>query len=102
MPRQGEYFFTSSEEYSDYCIGNLYLSLEEFNFTEKVKQFLIITSHTIEDIEYFVNGFRFCKYGSNENLEEKFFQFLIDTDVIKKLPTQEYHTGCYGTFEIED
>lgn len=102
MPKQGEYFYTSSEEYSDYCVGDLYYSLEEFSFVEKVKEFLVITPHTIEDIEYFANGFRFKKYGNNRSLEEKFFKFLQDTEIIKYLDTTEYHTGSYGTFELTE
>lgn len=102
MPKQGEYFITSEGEYSDYCVGPLYQSLEEFSFTEKVKQFLIITPHTIEDIEYNENGFRFPKYGNNDGLEEKFFHFLVETDVIKPIKYEEYHTGSYGDFVLTD
>lgn len=102
MPKQGEYFITSEEEYSDYSVGDLYLSLEEFSFTEKIKQFLVIAPHTIEDIEYFANGFRFKKYGNNRDIEEKFFQFLVETDVINPIKYEEYHTGSYGDFELTD
>jgi hypothetical protein len=102
MPKKGEYFITSEGEYSDYCVGNFYKSIEEFSFIEKVKDFLIITPHTIEDIEYIKNGFRFPKYGNNRGLEEKFFQFLVETEVIKLIQYEEYHTGSYGDFEIQD
>lgn len=102
MPKQGEYFIISEEEYSDYCVVDLYLSLEGFSFTEKIKQFLVTTPHTIEDIEYFANGFRFKKYGNNRDIEQKFFKFLIETEVIKFLPYKEYHTGSYGNFELTD
>lgn len=85
--KEGQLFFTSRGEYSDYGIGSFFRAKKQFSFDAELDRWMRSGAY----VKPYAHGY----YDNSFN----FFKHLEDNGFVEDLAVQEVHTHDYGSIQ---